>query len=460
MPGRLTEPNAPPASFPTRHDGMSARSSDRRIMRLNYAGVDIPAAPSSLLRRDRLRILLAAAEARKGDLGGNLARHLAVLEQARAQGCELAVFPELSLTGSVDPRAHPQRALPVEAGPVRALLAATWRTGVAAVFGIAERAGPAFHIAQLYGHDGRLGGVYRKRHLGEGEDGYQPGEAPGVFQLGAARFGITLCAEGGVDHPWDDAAAGGASVILFCSAPGLYGRRTDERGWRDGHAWWLSAGLEDAIRHARRLGVPVAMATQAGSTEDEDFPGVAALVSPAGEVARLPDWRAGSLVAEVAADPTVHPIREAVRCLLVDQDGRALLVRYADERAVASWWGVPGGGLDPGEDHLAAVRRELGEELARDDLEIGPWIGRRCHTFWLGRWMTQRERWVLCRAEPFEVDPGHVASLSVEAIAELGWWSADELRSRAPITTPRDLPALLDRITRGDLPDPGEDLGV
>jgi predicted amidohydrolase len=148
-----------------------------------------------------LRILVAAVEAQKGDLDGNLARHLAVLEQARAQGCELAVFPELSLTGSVDPRARPGRALPVDSEPVRALLAATWRTGVAAVFGIAERAGPAFHIAQLYGHDGRLGGVYRKRHLGEGEEGYQPGEAPGVFQLGAARFGITLCAEGEVDFP-------------------------------------------------------------------------------------------------------------------------------------------------------------------------------------------------------------------------------------------------------------------
>src|SRR4029453_2560486 len=57
-----------------------------------------PGGRSSLLRRDRLRILLAAAEARKGDLGGNLARHLAVLEQARAQGCELAVVPELSPT--------------------------------------------------------------------------------------------------------------------------------------------------------------------------------------------------------------------------------------------------------------------------------------------------------------------------------------------------------------------------
>ena len=74
--------------------------------------------------------------------------------------------------------------------------------------------------------------------------------------------------------------------------------------------------------------------------------------------------------------------------------------------------------------------------------------------------MTQRERWVLCRAEPFEVDPGHVASLSVEAIAELRWWSADELRAEAPTATPRDLPDLLDRIAHGDLPGPDDDLGI
>ena len=261
-----------------------------------------------------MRILVAALNAQKGDLAGNLARHQAVLEQARAQGCQVAVFPEFSLTGSVDPRRDPERALTLDAGPVRAVLEATSRTGVAAVFGIAERAGPAFHITQLYGHDGRLGGVYRKRHLGEDEEGYQTGDGPGVFRFGAVRFGITICAESGVDLPWDDAVAGGASVILFCAAPGLYGRRTDERGWRDGHAWWVSAGLGDAVRHAHRLGVPVAMATQAGATEDEDFPGLAALVSPDGQVARLPDWHPGSLVVEVPADVTVHPVREAVRC--------------------------------------------------------------------------------------------------------------------------------------------------
>ena len=61
-----------------------------------------------------MRILLAAVNAPKGDLDGNLARHLAALDQARAQGCHLAVFPECSLTGSVDPRRRPERAVAVD----------------------------------------------------------------------------------------------------------------------------------------------------------------------------------------------------------------------------------------------------------------------------------------------------------------------------------------------------------
>jgi hypothetical protein len=74
--------------------------------------------------------------------------------------------------------------------------------------------------------------------------------------------------------------------------------------------------------------------------------------------------------------------------------------------------------------------------------------------------MTQRERWVLCRAEPFEVDPAHVSTLAAESIAELRWWTAAELRAAATVVTPRDLPDLIDRITRGDLPGPDDDLGI
>jgi predicted amidohydrolase len=48
------------------------------------------------------------------------------------------------------------------------------------------------------------------------------------------------------------------------------------------------------------LGLWIALAGQAGSTEDEDFPGLAGLVAPDGTVsARLPDWREGTLIVDV-----------------------------------------------------------------------------------------------------------------------------------------------------------------
>jgi predicted amidohydrolase len=408
-----------------------------------------------------MRVLLAAMNAAKGQVDTNLQRHVEVLEQARSAGCDLAVFPEFSLTGSVDPTRHAERTLRIDAEPVQALIAETRRIDVATVFGIAERAGRAFHITQLYAHGGRLGGRYRKRHLGKDEEGYQPGSERGVFQLGSARFGITICAEGGVDSPWADAAEDEASVVLFCAAPGLHGRRTDEAGWRDGHGWWVERGLSDAVRHARSLGVWVAMATQAGSTEDEDFPGLAALVAPDGEVAaRLPDWRPGTLIVDIPIEVAVDPPREAVRALVVDDAGRALLVRFVDQETGATWWSPPGGGLQPGEDHLAAIRRELREELGRDDLVIGPWIGWRAHTFWSQGWMTQRERWVLCRTRPFPIDQLHVASLRWENIHELRWWTAGELRSSGASTFPRGLARVLDDVSGGRLPAADADLGV
>jgi predicted amidohydrolase len=250
-----------------------------------------------------MRLLLAAMRCAKGAVDANLRRHVELLEEASAAGCDLAVFPEFSLTGSVDPAMHPERALALDAPPVEELVAETGRTGVGAVFGIAERSATGFHIAQVVALDGRLAGAYRKRHLGEGEEGFRVGTESGVFRLGAASFGVTICAESGVDFPWAEAARGGAPLVLFCSAPGLYGRRTDEAGWRAGHDWWCSAGLADATRHARELGVWVAMATQAGATEDEDFPGLAALIRPNGEVAaHLPDWLPGTLVVDVSLE--------------------------------------------------------------------------------------------------------------------------------------------------------------
>lgn len=245
--------------------------------------------------------MLTAIRCGKGEVPANLAGHLEVLAAARSAGCDLAVLPEMSLTGSVDPATHPGRLITLGDPAISRLVAATAGGVVAICFGIAERDPDGQpRITQVFAVGGEITAVQRKRHLGDGEEAFVPAAGPAVIDHGGARLGVAICAESGYDDPFDAAAAAGARLMLFPAAPGLYGRRTSERSWREGLAWWEDCGLADARRHARRLGLWIAMAGQAGSTADEDFPGLAALIGPAGDVlARLPDWRPGSLVVDI-----------------------------------------------------------------------------------------------------------------------------------------------------------------
>ncbi len=408
-------------------------------------------------------LMLASIRCEKGDWRRNLATHLDVMSQASGRGCQLAVFPEMSLSGSVDPAKDPDSLLRIESDAVRSVVDATQRHSVGAVFGIAEQADDGVsHIAQIYACQGRLSGVYRKRWLGEGEEGFTQGTAGGIFDYGALRFGIALCSEGAVDRPFDEPVADGAGIVLFCAAPGLHERRTDDRSWAEGHSWWESAGLSDARRHARRTGAWIALVTQAGSTADEDFPGLSALVSPQGDVvARLPDWKEGVLTVEVPLAFEIDPAREAARVLVIDEQGRSLLVKFSDDFG-HSWWAAPGGGLQPGEDHASAALRELEEELGTTDIELGPEIGWRRHTlsFNANPWMTQHERWFVARHESFDVPPEQVASLAAEGVTGARWWSADQLAGSGLVTAPRGLAGLIRRAAAGDLPAPDTDLGV
>lgn len=52
-----------------------------------------------------------------------------------------------------------------------------------------------------------------------------------------------------------------------------------------------------------------------------------------------------------------------VAAALVDADGRVLLQRRPDGRAMAGLWEFPGGKVEPGERPEEALVRELGEEL-------------------------------------------------------------------------------------------------
>ncbi|MET0903290.1 MAG: nitrilase-related carbon-nitrogen hydrolase [Acidimicrobiales bacterium] len=247
-----------------------------------------------------MRLLLAAIMCEKGDADGNLVRHLEALHEAADGGCDLAVFPEMSLTGSVDPVGEPGHAISLDHPVVRHLAGAAGGLGVDAVVGIGERLGDELYISQLHLRGGEIAGVQRKRRLGEGEEGFATSSETDRFACQAVPFGIVICAESHVDATWEASVSAGERLVCFCSAPGLDERCTDEETWRSGFDWWGTAGLADAQRQAKGLDVWVAMATQAGSTIDEDFPGIAALIDPNGEIVdRLPDWRPGTLVVDV-----------------------------------------------------------------------------------------------------------------------------------------------------------------
>ena len=257
-------------------------------------------------------MMLAALRCEKGEVEQNLREHERVMQEARAAGCALAVFPEMSLSGSVDPARFPEQLLTLDHPAVRAVAALSGELGVGAVFGISECSDTGVaHITQVVAEHGRVVGVQRKRHLGEDEVAYTASDSDAVFDLAGARCAIAICAEGEIERPFAHAASASASVVLFCAAPGLWGRRIDEAAWRRGWEWWRGHGLGDACRHARSHGVWIALATQAGSTRDEDFPGIAALVDPAGEIrAELPGWHPGLLVVDVPLRAiSVPPLR-------------------------------------------------------------------------------------------------------------------------------------------------------
>ncbi|MFG3716431.1 NUDIX hydrolase [Streptomyces massasporeus] len=163
--------------------------------------------------------------------------------------------------------------------------------------------------------------------------------------------------------------------------------------------------------------------------------------------------------------PSVN-LRHSVRALILDEDDRVLLCRFAiPEPAGTVVWAAPGGGIEPGETPLAALRRELLEEVGlavSDDLphvwhqEVvapGHAAGHDgvINDYFLVRTAGFDPRGTLSDAE-----------LAAENISGLEWWHlSDVARYDGPdLFSPRDLVTPLTALITGGVPGEPVRLGL
>ena len=131
------------------------------------------------------------------------------------------------------------------------------------------------------------------------------------------------------------------------------------------------------------------------------------------------------------ARPDGLRIRPAVRAILLTPEADVLLVRF--EFPTRTVWALPGGGVEPHEDHEAALHRELAEEVGLHGVELGPHIWDREHIipFVDGRWDGQLDRFYLTPvAGRFEPRPTiGWDELRAERLHEIRWWSLAEIET-------------------------------
>lgn len=145
--------------------------------------------------------------------------------------------------------------------------------------------------------------------------------------------------------------------------------------------------------------------------------------------------------------------------VLLDETGRVLLVRFAYRGR--RWWCAPGGGLESGETHEDAARREVAEETGFELEELGPWIWSREHVFrFEGRLYHQMERYFVAGVPAFEPRSRALGTGEARVFRGLRWWPIEELEASAEEFAPADLPALVRRLAEQGPPERPIRVGV
>jgi ADP-ribose pyrophosphatase YjhB (NUDIX family) len=138
-------------------------------------------------------------------------------------------------------------------------------------------------------------------------------------------------------------------------------------------------------------------------------------------------------------------IRQAGRVIVLDPDGRVLLMAYDGGLPVGRHWATPGGGVDPGESFAEAAARELTEETGWTDVPLGEQVYENEFIVDYGDHAVHHHQcFFLARVaipgrEVADVDGMHGA----DGIAAWRWWSIPELDTTTEVIWPIGLTAVI-----------------
>ena len=223
-----------------------------------------------------MRLALAQTNSVVGDVDGNAARVVELIEAARGAGADLVLLPELMVTG------YPAEDLLLRPGFVRAARRAVDEIA-RATHGITALVGaPLFEDGALYNAcfvlaDGAVRDVYRKHHLPNygvfDEDRYfEPGNDRVLLDVAGVRVGLTVCEDIWIPGPpGSELGAAGAQLVANISASPFHVGKDRER--------------EEIVRRcARANGTPVALCNMVGGQDELIFDGHSVVLAADGEV--------------------------------------------------------------------------------------------------------------------------------------------------------------------------------
>lgn len=227
----------------------------------------------------KLNLSLAQIATKLGDVEANLEKHLTYIKQAKRQGTDLLVFPELSLTGYVlqdlvASVAHK----PTEDDPVfKHLLKASRDLDLVVGF-VDEDARHRFYIASAYLSGGTVMHVHHKVYLptyGLFDEGrfFAWGDSIRSFDTRFGRVGMLICEDFWHASPpyllWLD----GADIMLFSSASPGRGLTDKEKlesaRWVERVSKAYASMFTSFVAHCNRVGFEDGLLFWGGATVND-----------------------------------------------------------------------------------------------------------------------------------------------------------------------------------------------